>query len=204
MRSLMMPGARQLLQVQARLAEFDALALDVADAEALADQVVEPAAAHYDLAAGPRAGQADVFDGLGLDQGQRLPRAGPVGEEVAVTLQAVTGHRADGADRSQRVAGADVDGLDMHAIHHPGRSAWRQASYRAGPARGGVRRLCCRDLKRPARSVAAGTISARYPRPGTLTDGTHRCPFGKNQIIPNGRGFVLPSRLRTWPGMIGT
>jgi hypothetical protein len=123
-------GAGELLQVQARLAEFHAEALDIADPETLADQVIDPYAAGHDLPAGLRPAEADVFQGLGLDQGQGLPGAGPFGEEITVTFQALPGDRANGADRAQRIAGADVDGLDMHAIHHPGRLANRQRLIR--------------------------------------------------------------------------
>ncbi len=96
-------GPGKALQVSARLAELDALALDVADAEPLADQGVEPSAAHHDLTPGLRAGQADVLEGFGLDEGQRLTRACPVGEEITVALQAAARDRAYGADRAQRV-----------------------------------------------------------------------------------------------------
>jgi hypothetical protein len=99
------PGAGQLLQVAARLAELDAQTLDVADAETLADQVVEPDVTHHDLPPGLGAGQADVLERFGLDEGQRLAGAGPVGEEIAVALQALPRDRADGADRAQRLAG---------------------------------------------------------------------------------------------------
>jgi hypothetical protein len=48
------------------------------------------------LAAGLRAGQADVFEHFGLDQGQRLAGSGAAGEELEVTLQALAGDRARG------------------------------------------------------------------------------------------------------------
>src|SRR5579875_18876 len=110
------PGTGELLQVQARLAGFDAEALHLADPEALADQVVEPHPADDDLPPGLRPGQADLRQDLGLDQGQRRPRPG-LG--MAVALQPLAGDRADRADRAERVAGTDVDGLDMHAIYGP-------------------------------------------------------------------------------------
>src|SRR5215510_7751013 len=61
-------GADEFLQVAAGLADLDAEALHVADTEPLADQVIQPDAAHHHLAAGLRAGQADVLEDLGLDQ----------------------------------------------------------------------------------------------------------------------------------------
>src|SRR5437870_4127088 len=45
------PRARERLEMQARLAELDAVALDLADAEALADEIVEPHPAHRQLSA---------------------------------------------------------------------------------------------------------------------------------------------------------
>ena len=69
------PGPRQRLQVEARLAELDADALDLADAEALPDEVVQPHAADDDLPPRLGAGEADVLERLGLDQRQRAARA---------------------------------------------------------------------------------------------------------------------------------
>ena len=45
------PGPRQRLQVKARLAELDALALDLPDEEALADELVQAHPAGDDLTA---------------------------------------------------------------------------------------------------------------------------------------------------------
>ncbi len=72
-------GPGETLQVPARLADLHAEALDVAETKALADQVVNPDAAHHDLPAGLRPAEADVLEYLGLDQGQRLSRPGPIG-----------------------------------------------------------------------------------------------------------------------------
>ncbi len=79
-------GAGELLQVAAGLAQLDPDALDVADPEPLADQVVYPDAAHHDLPPGLCAGEADIFESLGFDQGQGLPGGGSVAEELAVAL----------------------------------------------------------------------------------------------------------------------
>src|SRR5215475_2108522 len=111
-------GAGEFLQVAAGLADLDAEAFHIADAEPLADQVVQPDAAHHYLAAGLRAGEADVFEGFGLDQRERVARVGVVGE-VPVTGQALArdgGHRLDGGERFAR---ADVDLLDVHGPHDP-------------------------------------------------------------------------------------
>src|SRR5713101_6891298 len=145
------PGAGEPLQVQARLAELDSETLDLADAEALADQVVDPDAADHDLPTGLRPGEADVSEHLGLDEGKRLSGRGPAGEEVAVALQAVACDRADGFDRGQRITGSDVDGFDMHAIYHPARPAGppsglpgrAAAGVAAGPAAGERTRHLC-------------------------------------------------------------
>ena len=87
------PRPRQRLQVQARLAELDAEALDAADREPLADEVVEAHAADDDLPPRLRPGQADVLEHLGLDQRQRPARAGSVRAEVAVALEPLPGDR---------------------------------------------------------------------------------------------------------------
>jgi hypothetical protein len=71
------PRPRQPLQVQARLAQPDPQALDLTDPKALADQVVEPHAAHHHLPAGLGAGEADALQNFGLDQGQCLAGAAP-------------------------------------------------------------------------------------------------------------------------------
>jgi hypothetical protein len=113
-------GAGELLQMEARLADLDPFTFDVADPEPLADQVVDPHTAHHDLSPGLRARQADVLQSFGLDESQSLTGARPVGEKVAVALQAMAGDGTDGIDRAQRLTGTDVDGLDVHAIHHPG------------------------------------------------------------------------------------
>ena len=101
------PRAGHRLEVQARLAELDADALDVADQEALADEVVQPHAANDDLPARLRARQPDVLERLGLDQRQRP--AGPLAlrAEVAVALEPAPGDGAHEVDRRERVRRAD-------------------------------------------------------------------------------------------------
>ncbi len=160
-------AAGQPLQVEARLAKLDPLAFDVADPEPLADQVVDPDAAHHDLPPRLRAGQADVLQYFGLDQGQRLTRAGPAGEEVAVALQAMAGDGLDGADRTQRVAGADVDGLHMHAIHHRVGLRARQPSLPGAPGHPAVRKRAgqlCGKLPQAGRSSLIRGWNARAYR----------------------------------------
>src|SRR5262249_61036465 len=102
-------GPRERLQVQARLAELDTEALDGADHEALADQVVQPDAADDDLTPRLHARQRDGLERLRLDQRQRAARSLPVGTEVPVTLEAAARDRADEIDRRERLRRADVD-----------------------------------------------------------------------------------------------
>ncbi|MBV9451985.1 MAG: hypothetical protein JO345_39480 [Streptosporangiaceae bacterium] len=112
-------GPGELLKVQARFAQLGAHALHLADVEPLADQVVQADATHHDLAAGLRAGQAGVLDGLGLDQRQRGPGLRAIGEVVPVPLQPLAGHGANRTDRGERFARTDVDGLHVHVLHDP-------------------------------------------------------------------------------------
>src|SRR5205823_14719123 len=92
------PRPRHLLQVRARLAELDGVALDLADAEALADQVVEPQAARRQLPPCRARQEADVLHGLLLDERQRPPRLGAVREVVAISLEPLAGNGPDGLD----------------------------------------------------------------------------------------------------------
>src|SRR5215467_7655603 len=81
------PGER--LQMQAGLADLHAKALDAADPESLADQLVQPHAADHHLAAGLDAGEADVLEHLSLDQRQRFAGCGTFVKELAVSLQSL-------------------------------------------------------------------------------------------------------------------
>lgn len=93
--------ARQALEVGAGLAQTVAVAFDIADPEALPDEIVQADAAGDDVAAGLPAGQADRGDDLRLDQGEILPapdrvvRPGADAGEVAVAFQ------ADACDRAR-------------------------------------------------------------------------------------------------------
>ena len=98
-------GLRQRARGLAGLAQLDADALDVADAEALADERVQVDAAREDVAA--RLGGADLdavlglqaFERLGLDQRERLARLRSVLEVVAVAGEPFAGVRRDAFDR---------------------------------------------------------------------------------------------------------
>src|SRR4029078_7461157 len=80
--------SRQLLQVQARLAQLDPQALNVTDPKALANQVVEPHATHHHLPARLGAGELYALQHLGLDQGQRLTGSVALLAKVAVAAEA--------------------------------------------------------------------------------------------------------------------
>src|SRR5215467_8242423 len=108
------PGER--LQMQAGLADLHAKALDAADQEALADQVVQPHAADHDLAAGLEASEADVLQYLGLDQRQRLAGCRTFLAELAVALQPLARERGNAVDRRERLARPDVN---LHNLHGP-------------------------------------------------------------------------------------
>ena len=59
------PRSRPLLEMAAGLAELDAEAFDLADAEALADEAVDVHVAHRHLPPGPTRTQSDLLDDLG-------------------------------------------------------------------------------------------------------------------------------------------
>ena len=77
------PWSRHRLEVRARLAELDAVALDVADAEPLADEVVEPDAARRHLPPRLAGRKPDRLDVLRLDERERASAATVVREEHA-------------------------------------------------------------------------------------------------------------------------
>src|SRR5690242_2541653 len=112
------PRPRHRLEVQARLAELDAVALDVADAEALPDEVVQPHAADGQLPSRLPRREADSLDLLGLHERQRLARLRPVRAEVAVALEPPPGECAHRLDRAQ-FAGSlrpEMDRLDHQTL----------------------------------------------------------------------------------------
>src|SRR6266540_2975297 len=100
--------------MQARLAELDAKALDLADPKAPADQLVQPHAADHHLTARLAAAETDVLQHLRLDQRQRLARLGAALVEVAVALEPLARQRAGGVDPGDRVGRADIDRFDVH------------------------------------------------------------------------------------------
>jgi hypothetical protein len=110
------PGARHLLEMTARLAELDAEALDLADAEAFADERIDVHVAHGDLSPGLTRLQADVLDDLGGDERHRLARASALGVEMAVAFEPLSGNRCHLLDGPQlRLAGSPkMNRLDGH------------------------------------------------------------------------------------------
>ena len=101
----------------ARLAQLHAEALDLADSEALADQAVHVDVADGDLPPGIPRFEPDVFDDLGGYERQRLPRRRPLGVEVTVPLEPLSGDGLHGLDGPQpRLArGPKMDRLHRHA-----------------------------------------------------------------------------------------
>ena len=110
----MIPGRVSCCRCRHGLTQFDAGALDIADPETPADQVIEPHPPDDHLAARLRPGQACVLQRLGLHQRQRLARLRAIGAEVPVAPQPLTRERRNRPDRHERLAWADIDLLDMH------------------------------------------------------------------------------------------
>src|SRR6266540_1804526 len=115
--------------MQARLAELDAKALDLADPKAPADQLVQPHAADHHLTARLAAAETDVLQHLRLDQRQRLARLGAALVEVAVALEPLARQRAGGVDPGDRVGRADIDRFDVHPPIMYGRRPPRPAHF---------------------------------------------------------------------------
>jgi len=113
-------GLGHRLEVQARLAELDALTLDITDAEATADQGIEidPPSQHVPARSG-RLERDSVLglervDGLCCDQSDRATCRSLGLVEVPVALQSATGNRANTVDRSRQlpVLGRQKDSFD--------------------------------------------------------------------------------------------
>jgi hypothetical protein len=105
--------------VQTGLADHHAVALDLADAEALADQVVQAHAVDGELAAGLALRQPGAGDDLGLDEREREARPRSLREEVAVAFEALAGEGLDRLDGTDvvLVGGPRVDGDDVYGAH---------------------------------------------------------------------------------------
>ncbi len=109
-------GPRHRLQVRARLAQLDAVALHLADAETLPDQLVQRNTAHRQLPASPAGCQPDGFDDARFDERQRLAGWGSLLVKVPVALEPLAGHRLHLVDRPElrNALGAQMDRLDRH------------------------------------------------------------------------------------------
>ena len=124
------------LQRRARLAQLHAAALDAADTEALADELVDVDSARDDVAARFASLDRDAvlalhrLERLGRDQRQRSARLRFV-EVVAIALEPAACMRAHGVDRLGQLAvlGCDVDALDP-TVHR------REPSSPSASARG--------------------------------------------------------------------
>src|SRR6266487_895975 len=102
--------------MRAGLAELYAFAFDVADAEALADEIVDVDPTREDVA--PRCSRLDRnatfvrnrFHRLGCDQGDSSSRRRvPVFPEVAVALETASCVRTHALDRSRELAAHGLD-----------------------------------------------------------------------------------------------
>jgi hypothetical protein len=93
------PRPRELLQVPAGLAQCNAVAFDLADAEPLADQFVQPYTANCQLPSCPARWQPNVVDNLLLNECESTSRRGAGRFEMAIALQAFA---RDGRDRLDR------------------------------------------------------------------------------------------------------
>src|SRR4029450_1387293 len=111
--------------MKARLAELDAVALDGADPEPLADEVVQADAADRQLAPRPTWGQADVLDTLFLDERQGVPRRHALRVEVAVAVEPFARHRTHRLDGPELTLArlAEMDRDDRHAAKPAFRSS---------------------------------------------------------------------------------
>jgi hypothetical protein len=108
------PGPGQLLQMQARLAQLDAHALDVPDPETPTNQLVKPYSPHDQLTTRLRTGKFHVLERLGLDQRQCLARLCAIRIEVPVAAEPFTCDRGNRRDGLERLGWADIDLLDIH------------------------------------------------------------------------------------------
>jgi hypothetical protein len=106
-----------------RLAEFHAEALDLADAEAFADEAVDIHIAHGHLSSSRARLQPDVLHNLGGNERQRLARGSPVGVEMTVALESLPGDRPHRLDSPQLgLAGSpEMNRLHWHRpiMHQP-------------------------------------------------------------------------------------
>src|SRR5262245_27187811 len=166
------PRPRQLLQVQTGLADHDAVALDLADAEPLADQVVQAHAADGELAAGLALRQPGAGDDLGLNEREREARPRSLREEVAVAFEALAGEGLDRLDGTDvvLVGGPRVDGADVHAL---------TSSVSRSAATALAQSSCVAATWRSIGAAAAsGSPAATAPRIHAMTAGTMAPPDG--------------------------
>ena len=132
------PRSRHLLEMTTRLAEFHAEALDLADAEAFADEAVDIHIAHGHLSSSRARLQPDVLHNLGGNERQRLARGSPVGVEMTVALESLPGDRPHGLDSPQLgLAGSpEMNRLHWHRpiMHQPSVEGFVRGSFRnTGP-----------------------------------------------------------------------
>lgn len=127
------PGPCQCLEVQAGLAELNAVALDLANGKTLADEFVQAHSAYRQLAARRSRWQPDVLDDLFLDQRQGCSGRRACGMEVTVALKPTPSVCAHSRDEFKRASclGTKMDG-DQAGNRTPG---VRWPDNRNGPIR---------------------------------------------------------------------
>src|SRR6266545_7086518 len=163
---------REALEVLARLTELDADAIDVADAEALADERIEVDPAREHVAARFSARHVDPalrgerLERLGRDQGECAAGLGAVLEVVAIADEALAGVRAHAFHRRRKLLRRpDVDRLDpSHAASLPAVSAAARRLDRHHVAGAQVPRHLRRD-RLPVQEIAAARAVFAAARP---------------------------------------
>ena len=137
--------------------------------EPLADEGVQPHPADDDLPARGGRAQTDVFEHLGLDQGERAPGPLPGRVVMPVALEAVALDGVDRFDGAQRVRLADRDRVDLHdtrltvsAVSSAIEPSRRSASAAASP--GGKRSFGSRCTPCPPPSPSGCRCGSPRPR----------------------------------------
>ena len=102
--------------MQARLTELDPEAFDIADPEALADQVVELDPAHRELTSCLARGQPDLLDDFGLDERQCLTGRSSLLVECRSPSRPLPAIRTHGLDRPElrNLRRSEMNRLDRH------------------------------------------------------------------------------------------
>ena len=111
-------GPRELLQVSAGFAEFDAKAIDIPDSKSLSEEIVEAHSRNGELAARGSLIEAHVVHGFLFDQGQGFTRAGALRVKMPVAFETFASDSPNRVNSTQRAAldFANVDRDDGHSV----------------------------------------------------------------------------------------